>query len=114
MIIYQDKEFDNSKDLALNIIGGKWKVPIVWFLLHDEPLRLSELCRKMPNASQRMIIKQLRELEDDGIIVRNVYPVVPPKVDYRLTSLGEELAPVVNAICEWGDRYIEENNLEVK
>lgn len=112
MIIYKDKEYYNSKDLALAIIGGKWKVPIVWYLLKEGSLRLSELCRYMPNASQRMLIKQLRELESDDIITRKVYPVVPPKVEYELTPLGKELKNVVNAICDWGDLYIDTKHLE--
>lgn len=114
MIEYKDREFYNAKDLALAIIGGKWKVPIVWFLLHEQPLRLSEFCRRMPDTSQRMIIKQLRELEDDGIIARKVYPVVPPKVDYRLTAIGQDLAPVVAAICDWGDQYVAAKGLTIK
>ncbi|AZP04036.1 winged helix-turn-helix transcriptional regulator [Jeotgalibaca ciconiae] len=105
MIVHKGKEFFTDKDLALSVIGGRWKVAIVWFLLNESPLRLSELQRKLPDINQRMLIRQLRELEEDKIIQRTVYPVVPPKVDYKLTEIGLSLEAVVTAICDWGETY---------
>lgn len=106
---YQDREYYSEKDLALSIIGGKWKLGIVWELLQQSPLRLSELQRKIPNINQRMLIRQLRELEEDHIIDRIVYPVVPPKVEYELTDIGRSLKPTVDAICDWGYLYIDKS-----
>ncbi len=108
VIHYKDKEFFTSKDLALSVIGGRWKIAIIWCLLQQQsPLRLSEIQKKLPDINQRMLIRQLRELEDDQIITRAVYPVVPPKVEYQLSEIGRKLEPVVTSICEWGDNFSE-------
>ncbi len=105
VIHYKDKTFFTSKDLALSVIGGRWKIAIIWCLLQESPLRLSEIQKKLPDVNQRMLIRQLRELEEDGIITRTVYPVVPPKVEYQLTEIGRQLEPVVTSICNWGENY---------
>lgn len=105
MIHYKEKEYYSAKDLALSVIGGRWKIAIIWCLLQQSPLRLSEIEKRLPDANQRMLIRQLRELEDDKIITRFVYPVVPPKVEYQLSEIGRLLEPVVTSICEWGDSF---------
>ena len=87
-IYYKEKTYFNGKDLALSVIGGRWKIAIIWCLLHQSPLRLSELQKKLPDVNQRMLIRQLRELEEDNLITRTVYPVVPPKVEYQLSEIG--------------------------
>ncbi|MBA1397904.1 winged helix-turn-helix transcriptional regulator [Mammaliicoccus sciuri] len=107
LINYKETEYYNSKDLALSVIGGRWKIPIIWHLLQASPLRLNELEKKLPDINQRMLIRQLRELEDDHIVNRTVYPVVPPKVEYSLTQIGKDLEPVVNGICDWGDEFLD-------
>lgn len=104
-IHYKEKTFFTSKDLALSVIGGRWKIAIIWCLLQQSPLRLSEMQKKLPEVNQRMLIRQLRELEDDNIITRTVYPVVPPKVEYQLSEIGCLLEPVVTSICDWGDIF---------
>lgn len=106
-INYKEKTFYNAKDLALSVIGGRWKIAVIWCLLQNTPLRLSEIQRKLPNINQRMLIRQLRELEEDRIIKRTVYDVVPPKVEYELTEIGLLLEGVVNSICSWGDSFAE-------
>ena len=111
-IFYKDKNFFTSKDLALSVIGGRWKIAIIWCLLQQSPLRLSEIQKYLANVNQRMLIRQLRELEEDKIITRVVYPVVPPKVEYQLSEIGLLLEPVVTSICNWGDHFrefLEEN-----
>ncbi|TQR05951.1 winged helix-turn-helix transcriptional regulator [Psychrobacillus soli] len=111
-IEYKEKNFFTSKDLALSVIGGRWKIAIIWCLLQQTPLRLSEIQKYLPDVNQRMLIRQLRELEDDKIITRCVYPVVPPKVEYELSEIGLLLEPVVTSICDWGDNFrtfLEEN-----
>jgi DNA-binding HxlR family transcriptional regulator len=107
VIHYKEKTFFTSKDLALSVIGGRWKIAIIWCLLQQSPLRLSEIQKYLPDVNQRMLIRQLRELEEDEIITRVVYPVVPPKVEYQLSEIGLFLEPVVNSICDWGDNFRE-------
>ena len=108
LIEYNNKDFYTSKDLALSVIGGKWKIPIIYHLLQSEVLRLNEFEKLLPEINQRMLIRQLRELENDKIIERIVYPVVPPKVEYKLSDIGKTLDKVVYAICDWGDEFLEE------
>ncbi len=107
VIHYKEKNFFTSKDLALSVIGGRWKIAVIWCLLQQSPLRLSEIQKYLPSVNQRMLIRQLRELEEDTIITRVVYPVVPPKVEYQLSEIGLRLEPVVTSICDWGDHFRE-------
>lgn len=85
---------------TLEVIGGRWKVPIVWHLFAGTR-RFSELRRALPDVTPKMLTQQLRELERDGIVSRKVYAEVPPKVEYSLTERGGSLRPVVNAMCGW-------------
>jgi DNA-binding HxlR family transcriptional regulator len=87
-------------ETTLDVIGGRWKVPVVWHLFRGT-LRFSELRRALPGCTQKMLTQQLRELERDGIVARKVYAQVPPKVEYSLTARGETLRKVVNAMCGW-------------
>ena len=89
---------------TLDIIGGKWKVLILYHLL-PETRRFNELQRLLPEITQRMLTLQLRELEADGIVHREVYPQVPPKVEYSLTDFGRTLEPVIAAMHDWGAAY---------
>ena len=90
-----------SVELALELIGGKWKAVILFHLLGGKK-RFSELRRLIPSVTQRMITRQLRELESFSLIKRTVYPVVPPKVEYELTDLGLTLKPILLQLREWG------------
>jgi DNA-binding HxlR family transcriptional regulator len=87
-------------ETTLDVIGGRWKVPILWHLF-GRTLRFSELKRALPHITQKMLTQQLRELEQDGVVKRKVYPQVPPKVEYSLTERGASLKPVVEAMCRW-------------
>lgn len=89
---------------TLSIIGGKWKALILYHL-NTETRRFNELQRLMPLITQRMLTLQLRELESDGIVHREVYPQVPPKVEYSLTEFGLTLMPVIQAMHDWGRQY---------
>lgn len=91
-------------EATLEVIGGKWK-GVVLFHLMEGVHRFSELRRKLPSVTQRMLTKQLRELEDAGLVTRKVYPQVPPRVEYSLTELGQTLRPVLAALKAWGDRH---------
>jgi DNA-binding HxlR family transcriptional regulator len=88
---------------TLDVIGGRWKVLILWQLFQGEK-RFSELLRALEGITQKMLTQQLRELENDGIVHRQVYPQIPPKVEYSLTPVGGSLRPVVDAMCDWGLR----------
>lgn len=88
-------------EVTLAVIGGRWKV-LLLFQLFQGVKRFSELFRSLPGITQKMLTQQLREMERDGIVQRTVYPQVPPRVEYRLTSRGETLRPIVRAMCRWG------------
>jgi DNA-binding HxlR family transcriptional regulator len=92
---------------ALKIIAGRWK-PIVLYHLYGGPLRLSELQRLMPAASQKVLIQQLREMEEHGIVRREVFADVPVRVEYSATPLGVSFQPVLLALCEWGRHHAAE------
>lgn len=89
---------------AVNIISGKWKLAILWNLTRGT-VRFNELQRCLPKITQKTLTQQLRELERDGIIRRQLYSEVPPKVEYSLSALGETLVPILNALCQWGKDY---------
>lgn len=89
---------------TLKVIGGRWKVYVLYYLF-DGTKRLSELSRLIPDASQKVLIQALRELEEHGIVTRQVFAQVPPRVDYKLTRLGKSLQPLVGALCDWGKRH---------
>ncbi len=102
-------EHDNCCPVVstLDIIGGKWKILILYHL-NSQTRRFNELQRLMPAITQRMLTLQLRELESDGIVHREVYPQVPPKVEYSLTELGLTLMPVIESMHAWGRQYAAE------
>ena len=92
-------------EAALELIGGKWKGVALYNLL-DGPKRYNELRRELGNVTQRMLTKQLRELESDGLIVREVFPVVPPHVEYSLSEKGRTLKPILLALRDWGESFV--------
>ncbi|MEM9777680.1 MAG: helix-turn-helix domain-containing protein [Chloroflexota bacterium] len=90
---------------TINVIGGKYKPLILFYLLEENVLRFGELNRRIPHATRRMLTKHLRELEEDRLLHREVYQQVPPKVEYSLTPLGRSLEPVLQAMLKWGIDY---------
>lgn len=110
------KIYHLAVEATLDVIGGKWK-PIILCHLGGRTLRTSELCRRIPNASQRVITKQLRELERDNIVKRKVYNQVPPKVEYSLTDEGKSLRNILLAMSDWGESRVkkeQENGEDVE
>jgi DNA-binding HxlR family transcriptional regulator len=95
---------------AMKAIGGKWKILILWNL-KNRVMRFSELERALPGITQAMLTQQLRSLEKDGIIHRKVYPVIPPKVEYSLTKLGDRLGDTLAALEVWGKRLLKTKGL---
>lgn len=107
---------DNSRvhscpvETCLEMLSGKWKPRILWKIYQNEVMRFNELQRSISGGiTAKMLAQQLRELEEDGLIDRLVYPVVPPKVEYRLSAFGQTLTPVLDAIAYWGTQ----NNREI-
>ena len=95
---------------TLDLIGGKYKALILWNLAENK-LRFSQLTKLIPNATPKMLTQQLREMESQNLIHRQVYAVVPPKVEYSLTDLGRSLMPVLIAMRDWGSTYLHSKNL---
>ena len=91
-------------EFTLAMIGGRWKIPIIFHLLAGRQ-RFSQLARSLTGVTQKMLTQQLREMERNGLVTRNVYPQVPPKVEYSLTDLGASLKPIVEAMCQWGELH---------
>ena len=91
-------------EATLAVVGGRWK-PVLLFHLLEGRKRFSDLCRAVPNATQRMITLQLRELEADGVVARHVFAQVPPRVEYELTELGRSLEPLLLQMRDWGERF---------
>jgi DNA-binding HxlR family transcriptional regulator len=100
-------------EACLEVIGGKWKGVILHHLMTRGVLRFNEIHRLKPSLSPRILTAQLRELEQDGVIVRKVYPVVPPKVEYSLSETGESLKPLIKAMRDWGDEFLLRTNAPI-
>lgn len=102
-----DCDFGCPVEACLAVVGGKWKGVILFHLLGGTK-RFNELMRLMPDVTQRMLTRQLRELEADRIVVRKVYAEVPPKVEYSLTEFGRTLEPILKSLQKWGSNYIDQ------
>ena len=96
---------------TLELIGGKYKALILWHL-SEGALRYSDLRKRIENATAKMLTQQLRELESDDLVHREVFPVIPPRVEYSLTALGKSLLPILVSMRDWGDNYLKLNNLQ--
>lgn len=103
--ILKNKVYSCSFEIAMDLIGGKWKPLILWRLGTQGKLRFSELRRLLPQVTQKMLTQQLRELEADNLIIRTVYPQMPPKVEYEVSEFGKSLMPILSCMCEWGQVY---------
>ncbi len=107
--MYERKTLPNLNcglDLIGEVLYGKWKMRLLWFI-NEGHQRPSELQRKIPDASRRVLNIQLKELEEHELVTKIIYPVVPPKVEYSLTDFGKTLLPVISAIGNWGDEHEE-------
>jgi len=91
-------------ELTLAIIGGKWKVLILWYL-GEKTMRFSELRKTLPHITQKMLTQQLRELEEHGLVNRFIYTQIPPKVEYSLTDAGKSILPILENLRQWGLSY---------
>ncbi|GEB33413.1 helix-turn-helix domain-containing protein [Brevibacillus sp. FSL K6-0770] len=105
-VIYQinGKQFQCPIELSVSILAGRWKTTIICQLLNGKK-RYGELKKNIMGVNHKMLAEQLRELEESGIVLRHVYPVVPPKVEYELTERGEALRPVIEYLIKWGEQF---------
>lgn len=112
MNIEKIKTYRCPVEAAMDVIGGKYKAQILYELTSGTK-RYHEIQNALPQATPRMLSKQLKELEEDGVIHRTLYPVVPPKTEYSLTELGRTLVPIVQSLCHWGEYYFHQAGVPV-
>lgn len=91
-------------EIGLNLLSGKWRLKIIWILLKG-PIRFNELQRKLPPITTKTLTRELRDLENHGLIRRTIFPEVPPKVEYSITALGNSVQPILKELCVWGKNY---------
>ena len=104
-----ENKFNNEETIARcvpmgrlqSVIGGKWKILILWYVSFYKVQRFGELMRRLDGITQSTLTKQLRELENDGFLHREIYKEIPPKVEYSLTPLGQSLLPIIDSMIEW-------------
>ena len=101
------KTFFCPVEVTMSIIGGKWTAPILWYLI-DNTLRYGEIKKLLVTISERMLIKELKTLESNGLVKRKAYPVMPPKVEYSLSESGKSIVPLIKLISQWGTEYSEQ------
>lgn len=109
-----DSKFETEEALARclpmsrlqGILGGKWKILILWYVAFYRVQRFGELSRRLEGITQSTLTKQLRQLEQQGFLQRTVYPEVPPRVEYRLTQLGRSFVPVLNQMLDWSQQHL--------
>ncbi|MBC9929837.1 winged helix-turn-helix transcriptional regulator [Chitinophaga qingshengii] len=108
---HDGKVYYNPIEFALSHIGGTWKMPILW-RLRDKTLRYGELKKDIPHITHKMLTTQLKDLEASGLIHRQVYAAVPPKVEYSITEKGKEALPVVETLIRYGKKLMKEYGIE--
>lgn len=106
--MYLKKQYRCPVELTIDILGGKWKVLILW-QLSIETLRFCQLKKLFPKITQKILTQQLRYLEERGLIIRTTYPEIPPKVEYSLSELGKTVKPILDKMNEWGQQYMDSN-----
>lgn len=95
---------DTSFGYTLSVVGGKWKMLILYLLAENQTVRFNEMKRQIGAITFKILSSQLKELESDGMVIRKEYPQIPPKVEYSLTQKAETLLPVLEQLCEWGEK----------
>ena len=98
-------EYNCPVDATISKIGGKYKAVILYHLGNDT-LRYNQIRKKIPAITDKMLAQQLRELESDNLIIKKIYPVIPPKTEYSLSELGKTLIPLLDSMCEWGQQFM--------
>mgnify|MGYP001080073019 CR=1 FL=1 len=109
--LYKNKLYYNPVEFAMGRIGGTWKIPILW-RLKSRVMRYSELKKDIPHITDKMLTSQLRQLEAEGFIHREVYPVVPPKVEYSMTEKGKTTIPIIEVIRNYGLELMKQEGIK--
>lgn len=112
-IMIKKQIYNCGFELTLELVGGKWKGLILWKLHEKGILRYGELSREIEGITQKMLTQQLKEMEENNLIIRTVYSQIPPKVEYSLSDYGKELSDIFIAMKDWGVRYGQDNSIEV-
>lgn len=94
-------------EVTLEVLSGKWKALILWELHNHKDIRYNEFRRLIPKITQKMLTQQLKDLEENGLVNRTIYPTVPPMVEYSLTDVGRELIPILEAMDKWGKNFVD-------
>ncbi|MBP1043016.1 helix-turn-helix transcriptional regulator [Vagococcus sp. BWB3-3] len=102
----------NEFDATMQLIQGKWKIYLLYEIADNQIARFNQLSRSLPAISNKILTNQLRELEQDGLIQRKVFPEVPPRVEYQLTTKGHSIIPVLDIICQWGLAHVPAEELK--
>lgn len=110
--LYDGKVYYNPVEFTMDQLGGTWKMPILW-RLKDKVYRYSELKRAIPHISDKMLTTQLRDLERNGFLHREVYAVVPPKTEYSITEKGQRTIPIINQLREFGIELMELEGIDI-
>ena len=105
-------KYNCSMELTMDLIGGKWKISILWYL-NMGTKRFSELKKLIPDITPKMLTTQLREMERDNLITRKIYPEVPPKVEYSITQYGKSLQNTLEEMCKWGTMYASTHGIKL-
>ncbi|MDP0488498.1 MAG: helix-turn-helix domain-containing protein [Fusobacterium sp. JB021] len=113
MYKWNKKEYKCPIELTIDILGGKWRSLILWHL-NIEVLRFTEIRKIVPGISKKVLSEHLRELEKNGLIERKIYPEVPPKVEYKITEKGKELAEILNLMEKWGQNILEKEGEKIE
>ncbi|MEN8188448.1 MAG: helix-turn-helix domain-containing protein [Thermodesulfobacteriota bacterium] len=108
-IIYKNKEYHCPVEVVIDLISGKWKSEAMW-LVRDQPKRFGEIKRALTGISSKVLTEQLRELEESGLIIRDSYPEIPPRVEYSLSDQGRSLWPILEQMYDWGLKYLDSNS----
>ncbi|WP_091583636.1 winged helix-turn-helix transcriptional regulator [Alteribacillus bidgolensis] len=106
-------KFNCEKELTLSLISGKWKITMLYHIGKDGTMRFNEIRRVFPKITHKVLTTQLRELEEDGLLHREVYPEVPPRVEYTITERGKSLMPIIDSMYEWGQKHMKYYTEEV-
>ena len=96
---------DTPFGYTLSMIGGKWRLVILYWLVEDETIRFNELQRKIGTITYKTLSTELKSMESDGLIIRKEYPQIPPKVEYSLSDKGRSLLPIMERMCQWGTEH---------
>jgi DNA-binding HxlR family transcriptional regulator len=107
------KVYNCPVDVALDVLGGKWTIQVLWFLSQGVQ-RFGQLRKSIPGITQKVLTRELRALEGHGIVRRKAYAQVPPRVDYSITAYGRTLDPLLDAMCEWGMAHARRRSLRVR